>query len=62
MNHNEIIQKLRAVAEYLKEVRVPVGEKDIIERILTAAAMLENMATAVNEPEQEAEANDAGDQ
>lgn len=60
--NNEIIQKLRAVAAYLKEVRVPVGEKDIIERILTAAATLEDMAAAVNEPEQEAEANDAGNQ
>lgn len=61
MDCTEITGKLRAAAAYLKETRVPIGEKTIIERMLGCAVTLENMAADI-EAEQEEKPHDADDQ
>ena len=49
MEKQEIASKLRSMAMYLKETRIPVGEKAVIEHILGGALMLENMAETIEE-------------
>ncbi len=44
MNFNETCQEMRNCAGYLRGTRLPVGEKEAIERILTCAALLEKLA------------------
>ena len=61
MDRTEITGKLRAAAAFLKETRVPIGEKAIIERMLGCAVTLENMAAALA-AEQEEKPNDDDDQ
>ena len=49
LGKQEIASKLRSVAMYLKETRIPVGEKEVIEHILGGALLLENMAKTIEE-------------
>jgi hypothetical protein len=52
MDKQEIASKLRSMAQYLKETRIPVGEKAVIEHILGGALMLEKMAEDIEKSEQ----------
>ncbi len=55
MRKSELITQIRAVAQYLKETHAPVGEKALIERILTGAVSLEALAKDLEAEEAENE-------
>lgn len=61
MKNTTTANRLRDAAAYLKETRVPVGEKNVIERLLSCALALENMAAEL-ETEKEEKPHDADDQ
>lgn len=53
MKKTDLIKQLKAIAQYLKETYAPVGEKTLIERILTGAISLENLAKDLEAEEAE---------
>lgn len=56
MDKKQIIKKIRAIAQFLKNTHAPVGEKELIERILTGAVSLEALAKDLEAEEAENEA------
>ena len=44
MDKQTIITKLKAHAEYLRKTRVPVGEAEVVDRLVACAASLDNLA------------------
>lgn len=52
MRNENVITKLKNIAQYLKETHAPIGEKTLIERILTGAVALENLAKDLEAEEQ----------
>lgn len=56
MTKADLITKLKTIAKYLKETHAPIGEKTLIERILTGAVSLEALAKDLEAEEAENEA------
>lgn len=44
MDNQKIASELKAYAEYLRRTRLPVGEKEAIERLLNCALCIEKLA------------------
>lgn len=51
MEKKEIASKLLSTALYIKETRIPIGEKGIIERLLGGALVLEKLAEEITKEE-----------
>ncbi|MBR5874485.1 MAG: hypothetical protein IKY90_07135 [Oscillospiraceae bacterium] len=51
MCKQETAKELKAYAEYLRRTRLPVGEKEAIERILNCSVCLEKLAKELEEDE-----------
>ncbi len=56
MQKTYLISQIKTIAQYLKETHAPIGEKTLIERILTGAVTLENLAKDLEAEEAENEA------
>ncbi len=56
MPKDELITNLKNIAQYLQETHAPIGEKTLIERILSGAVTLENLAKDLEAEEAENEA------
>lgn len=51
MDKQTLINELKAHAEYLRKMRLPVGEKEAIEHALRCALSLENLAKELEKDE-----------
>ncbi|MBP3647187.1 MAG: hypothetical protein J6K55_12280 [Clostridia bacterium] len=51
MEPKTVITKLHAIADYIRGARIPIGEKEAIERLLGCAAMLDDMAEELKQNE-----------
>lgn len=47
MDAEKVVSNLKAYAEYLRRTRLPVGEKEAIERVLNCAFCLEKLAKEI---------------
>lgn len=47
MDNQKTVAELKAYAEYLRRTRLPVGEKEAIERVLNCAFCLEKLAKEI---------------
>lgn len=51
MDNQKTVAELRAYAEYLRRTRLPVGEKEAIERLLNCSLRLDKLAKELQEDE-----------
>lgn len=51
MDKQKAISELKACAEYLRCTRLPIGEREAIERLLSCAAYLDRIAKGLEEYE-----------
>lgn len=51
MDKQKIINELKAHAEYLRKMRLPVGEKEAIEHALRCSVSLERLSKELEEDE-----------
>lgn len=51
MDKQKAISELKAYAEYLRRTRLPIGEKESIERLLNCAMCLDGLAKELGEDE-----------
>lgn len=51
MDKQKVSNELKAYAEYLRRTRLPVGEKEAIERVINCALCLDKLAKELEEDE-----------
>lgn len=55
MDKQKIVGELKAYAEYLRRTRLPVGEKEAVERLLNCSICLDKLAKELEAEELQAE-------